>query len=515
MAKNRNPGLMGSISRLFTGGAKREADFDAGGAGRRVRNWRASGGGPNTISLGSLKNIRDRSRDLSRKVPWITSAIESVAADIVGTGIRPRSSAVDDKFRKSVEILFRDWNMDADADGVQPFYGLQLMAVRTVIEAGECFVRRRPRRLADGLSAPLQIQILEPEFVPLDNAMGMIPRGGNVVKQGIEFNPLGQRVAYWMYKDHPYDYAGIGRIQNLEVVRVPASEVLHIYKPLRPGQVRGIPWLYPVMLRVRDLLEYEDAELVRKKTAAMFAAFVTRKAGELGPLEDDEEDTSAASDSVGETTLEAGTVQILEAGEDVTFSNPADSGSSYEPFLKTQLRAIASAVGATYEAVTGDYSDSNFSAARMARNTINRRTAPFQDLFSFQFNQPILNWLIEAAFIGGKISAAGYVDSPRDHTRAEWIAPGWPYTNPKEEAAADELVVKAGLDSRKAVARRRGKEVTDIDLDQADDNARADSLGLVHTSDGRYATKNPNQADSEPAATDSSGTTGKSKAGAK
>jgi capsid protein len=59
-------------------------------------------------------------------------------------------------------------------------------------------------------------------------------------------------------------------------VRVPASEIIHLFRPLRPGQIRGEPWLARALVKLNELDQYDDAELVRKKTAAMFAGFITR-----------------------------------------------------------------------------------------------------------------------------------------------------------------------------------------------------------------------------------------------
>lgn len=493
-----------------------ERPFDGTGGGRRTRNWGATSGGPNAVTLGSLQTQRNQSRDLARKVPWVASAIEAVAADIVGQGIRPSSLALSKEFRTEVEALFRDWIMESDADGIASFYGQQLLAVRTMIEAGECFIRFRPRRLSDGLSVPLQVQILEPEFVPLDNAMGMVPRPGNVIKQGIEFDKLGRRVAYWMYREHPYDYSGIGRLRSLEVVRVPADEVLHLFKPVRPGQVRGVPWLSTVIIRVRDLLEYEDAELVRKKTAAMFVAFVTKNANgdNVLPIDDDEALDDPSDDESAPLTMEPGSIQQLEEGESTEFSNPPDSGNNYEAFLRTQLRAIASALGAMYEAVTGDYSNSNFSNARMGRMMTQRRTSPVQDGVNFQMNIPIWKRFIKDAVTYGMLKAPAFTDNPRDYMRVDFVAPGWPYANPKEEAAADQLRIQSGLASRRGVARERGKEIEDVDREISEDNARADRLEIVTTSDGRWAVKQPTPASADGGASTEGAASGGAKAGA-
>lgn len=485
-------GILSAVRNLFGAPERRaEAAYDGGGDGRRTRNWLAEGGGPNMVSLGNLPNLRRRSRDLVRKVPWLISAVESTAADIVGTGIRPLSQFGDAAKRAEIDALWeRQWIFDADADATVSAYGQQLLAVRTMIEAGECFVRKRKRRLSDGLSVPLQLQILEPEFVPLSLTAGMTPAKGNTIKQGIEFDSLGRRVAYWMYRNHPYDLTGTGDIDTYSVVRVPADEVLHIYKPMRPGQIRGLPWLHSVIIRARDLLEYEDAEVVRKKTAAMFLAFVKKNSDSESPLPDDSGDyPDDRDDDRLPLSLEPGTIQELDEGEEMQFSQPADSGASFEPFVKMQLRAFAVAIGTTYEAMSGDHKDANFSTARIGRINLSRRNAPIQEQFIFQYCRPVRRWFMDAAVVSGALNLPGYADNPRPYLDDDWVAPGWPYTDPEKEVKADVLAIQAGLASRKGKARERGKNVENIDRDQADDNARADAAGLEHVSDGRKAVK--------------------------
>jgi lambda family phage portal protein len=119
---------------------------------------------------------------------------------------------------------------------------------------------------------PLQLQTLEAEHLDASNNKPLA--NGNFIRGGIEFNRLGQRVAYHLYREHPGDAMLFGA--SKETVRVPAEEVLHIFKPQRPGQIRGEPWLGRVLLKLYELDQYDDAELVRKKTAAMFAGFITK-----------------------------------------------------------------------------------------------------------------------------------------------------------------------------------------------------------------------------------------------
>ncbi|MFP3016798.1 MAG: phage portal protein [Wolbachia sp.] len=121
-----------------------------------------------------------------------------------------------------------------------------------------------------------------------------------LIRNGIEFNRLGQREAYYLFREHP------GEGSFGESVRVPANDVLHIYRPLRPGQIRGVPWLSTVLLKLYELDQYDDAELVRKKTAAMFAGFITRldpEANIMGEGESNEQGVALSG-------LEPGTILL-------------------------------------------------------------------------------------------------------------------------------------------------------------------------------------------------------------
>ncbi len=140
----------------------------------------------------------------------------------------------------------------------------------------EGIASRRQRRHVLGKTFELALLVEQrrppcPEL--LAGKIGDLPNGGFIV-QGVEFDPLGRRRAYWMFPVHPGEVAMFRRA-SLTSQPVPASSVLHLFDRLRPGQVRGVPWLAPVILKLRDLDEYDDAELVRKKIEACFAAFVT------------------------------------------------------------------------------------------------------------------------------------------------------------------------------------------------------------------------------------------------
>ena len=349
---------------------KAASDYEAAAATRRTTGWTPATSDINTLVFRSADTLRSRSRDMVRRNPWATNALDAFVGNCIGTGIKPQSQYPDAQIKEQIQGLWLRWTDEADAAGLTDFYGLQAIACRSVMEAGECFIRLRLRLPKDGLAVPLQLQLLEAEHLPTSETRKL--ENGNYIRAGIEFNGIGKRVAYHLYREHPGDTSN--PMATTELVRVPADSVLHLFRPIRPGQLRGQPWLTQVLIKLHELDQYDDAELVRKKTAAMFAGFVTKNSPEdrlLGEQAPDSSGTALAG-------LEPGTLQVLLPGEDVKFSAPADVGASYETFMRVQLRSIAAGMGITYEQLTGDLTGVNYSSIRAGLLEFRRRCEQFQ-----------------------------------------------------------------------------------------------------------------------------------------
>ena len=176
-------------------------------------------------------------RDLVRNNPHAAKAVAVLVNNIIGAGIMPRAASGDEALDRKVDALFERWSSACDADGQLDLYGLQTLICREMVEAGEVLVRRRLRRPGDGLPVPLQLQVLEADFLDASRT-GAIGSGRLV--QGIEFDPLGQRRAYWLHTEHPGD--AFGAVQAGASSRaVPATEIAHVYEKQRT-QARGVPW---------------------------------------------------------------------------------------------------------------------------------------------------------------------------------------------------------------------------------------------------------------------------------
>jgi lambda family phage portal protein len=464
------------------------AAFSGASNGRRTRDWNPSDAGPNTTVTSALSTLRRRSRHLARNDPYGGSAINKLVSSIIGTGIRPQSRAPDADLAARIDRLWEDWVEETDTAGILDFYAQQALAVRSVCEGGECFVRLRTRRPEDGLTVPLQIQILESELVDAHYNQDLGARGH--IRAGIQFDPIGRRVGYWMFGAHPSDNE-FASTTDMTRRFVPADEVIHLYRPHRPGQIRGVPVLSGAILRLWGLDKFDDATLMRQEIASSFAGFVTRQPDEEGPDGANPLTGQAPDDTDGDDVpmvgLEAGTMQELQPGEDVKFSSPPDAGNTYPEFMRQQLLAVSARVGVPYEVLTGDMSNVNDRTLRGILLEFRRQVEQDQQQIGIhQFCRPIRRKFIDLAVLSGALDVSNYRRRRREVARTRWIPQGWKHIHPLQDVQADKEEVRAGFASRTQKVRERGGEAEAVDAENRQDNERAERNGLAYTSDGRY-----------------------------
>jgi lambda family phage portal protein len=473
-------GIKSMLSKVFSRSGKRPRnDFDGSRQRRRLSSWQPTRATSNTIISSSGDLLRARSRDALRNNAHATAACDSICANLIGTGIKPSSMLTDQPdLREQMMQLWADWTDQCDADGIADFYGMQTVVARALFEAGECFIRFRPRRPSDRLLVPLQLQLLESDMCPYGK--NEIAPNGNYIMNGIELDFMGARAAYWFYPTHPGDAAIETGVTGLETVRIPATEVLHVFKCTRPGQMRGVPMITPALVRMFLLDQYDDAELERKRIAAMFAAFITTATPEdVVPI--DGIDTTAPQDNIALSGLEPGTMQTLLPGEDIKFAEPADVGGSYEAYQYRQQLALYAALGIPYSLATSDLRRANYSSLRGSIVEYRRKLEQMQhNIFVFQMCMPIWRRWLDTAVLAQAlpIDATLYMAAPMLYQRAKFIPQRNDWVDPLKDRQAEKLAVDAGFKSRSDVIEAEGYDPEENDKRIAADNERAETLGL-------------------------------------
>ncbi|KML53850.1 portal protein [Burkholderia cepacia] len=465
---------------------KAAAYESASTTGARAKSWRASGAGPNAAAAQNLPLLRSRARDAIRNDPWAKTAIARLVSNTIGNGIQAHPKHPNDAVRKMQKQLWEDSCEEIDADDLFDLAGVQTLAARAFFSDGEVLVRRRLRSPSDGLAVPMQIQLLEGDLLPMEK--NEIAPGGGEIVNGVEFDADGRRVAYHLLKRHPGEY-GRASTTNMQTVRVPADEIAHVFLALRPGQVRGVPELSTVLLRLKSLDNFDDAVLFRQEVSNLFAGFITKPPAEPGFPGDPVTGGEMQYDVDGFSpvvSLEPGSMQELAPGESVTFAEPPGAGADYGPFMRQQLMAAAASVGMPYEVMTGDLRDVSDRVLRVILNEFRRSIEQIQwNVFIHQFCRKVWRWWVDACALSGAIPMPDYYRRRRDYLRVRWVPQGWPYIHPVQDVTAKRMEIRSGLASRTGAVLSRGDDPEQVDTENADDLARERRLGI------RYDTLDP------------------------
>lgn len=459
------------------------AHYDAASVSPRTGHRRAPGTDADAAAQmrGRMANV---ARDMVRNTPFAARAQQVIANNVVGDGIIPKIRIPEGLSKTSTKrvraallrMIERDLDTTAiDADGRQNLYGLQRLAMNAVVDAGEVLVLRVSSR-----NQRLKVRLLEADY--FDNTRQGALETGGWIKDGIEYNAAGVRVAYWLFDQHP-GAMNWGKPGSPVSHRVPAANVLHLYRQDRAGQMRGVSWFSSIAIAMQDLGEFQDAQLMRQKIAACFVAFRRIEASTL------DENGKRDARMTEMDSLSPGLIQDIGMDEDVTFGTPPDSGD-FDPFTRAVLRSAASGLGLTYEAMTGDLSNVNFSSARMGRIEMDRNVSSWQwTMLIPQMLQPMSDWLIEGwgtelTALDLEVPAFALWGSER---ALEWVPPYKVLVDPTREIPALIEGIRGGLFSLSGVVRSLGHDPERLFEDIAADNALLDRLGLRFESDFRNA----------------------------
>ncbi len=471
---------------LTTGYLERHAErfrYDGATAGRRAHGWYAASTDANVELMGSLTWLRNRGRDLVRNNPYAARAVEELAGNVVGTGIVPKAKTGNTGIDKVIDAEWPFFAEACDTPQRLDFYGMQTLTVRTMAESGEALVRFRPQPTDFGLRIPLQLQMLEADFLDQARTMGLV--NGHVM-EGVQFDEMGRRVAYWLFSYHPGGVLILNPRGGIVSQPVPADQIMHVYRVLRPGQVRGVPWLAPVMIALRDLDDYCDAERIRKKIEACVTAFVEQPEGIDGdPL--GLASTDPASGLPVES-FEPGMVEYLKPGQAVKFNNPPAAGG-YREYKMTELQGIMAGIGLPYELGTGDMSQVNYSSWRGGmlgfRNTVEAyRWLTLIPLFCM----PVWRRFIDTLVLQGKILRSAAQDEQVSLRTVQWTAPRFESVDPVKDAEAVLKDVRMGRKTWFEAVLENGYDPT-TQLEQiALFNKLVDKFEIILDSDPRRTT---------------------------
>jgi len=421
--------------------------FDAARRDRRTDGWRATASSANAELAPALKTIIARSRDLCRNNEWAVNGKRKWQAHLIGPGIVPRPDVKGKRAKQVAQDAFNWFSDNCDPEGLTDYYGIQARAIGEAFEGGAAFVRWYPRPSSMGLKVPLQCEVLEHDF--LDTLKTEILDGGrgNVVIHGVEYDEFGRRVAYWLFPVHPGEVATRLRGSNaFKSQRVPAEWCNHVFRVDRPGQVTGVPWLAPSMLRYRDVADAEEADLVRRKIAACFTVFVRRGgAGPAGLAQSADQSRDSANRRLEK--IAPGLIAYVEGDGDITPAVPPSAPDDGN--MERQQYAFAAGIGLPFATLTGNLQRVNFTSMREGKLDF------WAGLDQMQWHMCVPQMLRpDWQRVMSSARGRGFQISP--DTPAKYAMPKRPWVNPADDLKAAMGELSLGLESWSEMVAARG-----------------------------------------------------------
>lgn len=416
--------------------------------GRRNKGWSGRSTSANMEVASSLRELRNRSREFVRDSWAGQRMMDVLVSHAVGTGIISAPNTGSDRQDNALRLVIEEWSAQADVEGVLDWAGLQALTLRSMIEGGDAVVRFIDLTMADA-DGGVPFRLLGLEGDQIDTSRDGAP--GSNSRLGVELGEYGRRKGLWLHAQHPGEFAARPAAASLVAWR----DLAHVYRPLRFGQVRGVPAFAPILLTARELQDIVEATLVKMRTEASFAGFIKRTSGGMSPL-------TAKAEPAGDkiTRIEPGMIADIGDGE-ITFANPSSQTAFGEVFMSTTM-AMAAGAGITYDQLTGDLRQANYSSLRAGKIEFRRLVEQLQWTILVQrLIVPVMTRLIDRAIIAGKLKPyrSGY--------RVDHIMPAVEPIDPKKDLEADILAVRAGRLSPQEFIAAWGRDWRQVVADTA------------------------------------------------
>lgn len=468
---------MGLLSWLGFGAKRSYAAAQNG----RGTTWRDSGASATAEVGAAAQTVARRAREAVRNNPYGARIVDLWAGNAVGAGITTAWQS------EAHAAAWKRWagGLACDAEGHLHFAAMQALVMRGVVESGEVFVRFLYAPVSAANPVGLRLQVLESDF--LDTTRNGIINGERTV-QGIGLDATGRPVGYWLYAHHPGN-SWIFDAAAVQSVRVPASDVMHIYRKRRPGQLRDASWLAPVLVHLRDLAEYEAALLQKAKIEACLVGVATDDGdGVLG---------SVGGEGVGSDGLfrdaRGNVVETFEpglllyrrtngAGSSFDAINPS-GGGSHASLARRALEAAAVGAGLTYDQVSGDLTQANYSSLRAGKIEFRRLCEQVQ----YGMLIPMFVARVAERFhVQGAMRGLWDAAMPDG---VEHVPPAHEMIDPLKDTTALIAQVRAGFVPQPDAVASFGYTIEETVASQARANDLADEAGIALDTDPRRVAK--------------------------
>lgn len=445
--------------------------YEAAKVGRL--DFRASTSSEDAELYTSLSQVRAKSRALIRDNVYARRARSVVVNNVIGQGVgiqgqvkQARGNKLHRAINSAIEKVWRAWSRapNCHTGAALHFAELERLLVKEIFSAGEVFLRLYVDG-SDGSPVPLKLEVIEAERLADDYEIQATAPGARVT-MGVEHDSFYRPIAYHIKDQHPGD---LRRTSPADTVRrIPADQIMHLRIIDRWPQTRAIPLMHAAVSRLNQLGEYENAALVAARIGASKVGFFEPSEWVTDDVteETDDEETGTEPPTLS-TRVEAGEFMQLPAGYKFSGWDPKYPTEAFDPFTRAFLRGAAAALDLSYETLSRDYSQSNYSSSRLSQLDDRDAWRVLQSWWARSFRDPLHAYWMNLAVLSGALPEVGVSAYAADRERflaVRYKFRGWQWVDPQKEVNAYKEAERAGYLTKADIiaATNGGADLEDV-----------------------------------------------------
>ncbi len=332
------------------------------------------------------QTVTNRVRQLVRDMPWLDGALDAAVAYKVGEGFNYKPAVVDDdglmqqKDNKKIKEAFRQWCEKSEINGRDSFNEIQRLAARQMVESGEAIIVHRIHE------KNYRLQVYESDSIQ------SLSTASNI-DQGIEFNEQTNEFLYYHFMSNSV-FSALAK----DVQKIPAGEIIHMYRQLRPWQRRGMSPVVQACLMAADLEDYMDNELSAQQMASRWLAFISDPNGD-----------DPGWERPKTRTIDNLTIEHVAPGQTVEFAPGADRPTAgMETFEKIFLRVLSVILHVPYHVISCDFNQLNYNQLREIRNNTLHLLKPDWAYLTKRLLRPVYCRWMDIAVLKGELNLKNY-----------------------------------------------------------------------------------------------------------
>jgi len=376
-----------------------------------------------------LDILRATSRKKYKNNGFYKGIIQAATDHTIGSGLRAKSTIqrrlipnLSEERAKDIEAMFDDYfnawaeSTICDITAKDNFYSLQRLAYKVYKKDGDSFASLPLTKFRD--MKAIQVNLIGAENI-----------ASNLLEYtyGIKVNANKMPIKYSILQsDNTY--------LEVNAFSKKGKNILHIFERERAKQVRGIPFLTPVMRDIDAIDQYMKYELTAAKLSAIFFGSIQTQA-KTDVFGSEADLLTGEQTQTTKNTVKENSITQLNVGDELKIHQQGRDNPNFDKYILTNLQKVAVETRMPLEVIMTIFA-SSYSASRASMLLMMKFVSPERMLFNNSFNKPIREQVITWGILQGDLDVPDFFENRSAYLKAMWIGDPMGSVDPQKDVKA-------------------------------------------------------------------------------